>query len=201
MKLINETLSMKSEKFAQSDQILILTNTDWEYYEKLDAPEYNSYLISFLNGEITIVSPGRNHERIADLIRYIILGYCRRFDLRFYTFNSTRLKQEGKEGKEPDVAYAFNSDKSKPDLAVEVNFSSGSLNDLTKYQYLKIEEVWIWQHQEIKFYLLQENKYVEIDKSVTLQGIKSSILINYINRSFKESPLDIEREFFKEFEK
>ena len=199
--LINETLSINSEKFAQSDQILILTDTNWEYYEKLDTPEYNSYLISFLKGEITIVSPGRNHEIIADMIRDIITGYCRKFNIRYYTFNSTRLKEEGKEGKEPDVAYAFNVDKDKPDLAVEVNFSSGSLNDLTKYQYLKIKEVWIWQNQAIKFYLLQENQYVEIDESVTLKGIKSSILINYINRSFTESPLDIQREFFQEFKK
>ena len=198
--LINETLSLNSEKFAQSDQILILTDTDWEYYEKLNAPEYNSYLISFFKGEITIVSPGRNHERIADMIRDIITGYCRKFDIRYYTFNSTRLKEEGKEGKEPDVAYAFNIDKDKPDLAVEVNFSSGNLNDLTRYQYLKIKEVWIRQNQKLKFYLLQDSKYVEIDDSVTLKGIQSGILINYINRSFNESPLDIEREFFQEFE-
>lgn len=160
MMLISNKLSVDAEKFSQSDQILILTGTDWDYYEKLDDPEYNSYLISFFNGEITIVSPGRNHERIADMIRYIILGYCRNFNLSFYTFNSTRLKEEGKEGKEPDVAYAFNIDKDKPDLAVEVNFSSGSLNDLTKYQYLKIKEVWIWQNQKIKFYLLQDNNYI-----------------------------------------
>ena len=150
MMLINDKLSINVEKFAQEDQILILTSVDWEYYEKLDRPEYNSYLISFLNGEITIVSPGRNHERIADMIRCIILGYCRKFNLSFYTFNSTRLEEEGKEGKEPDVAYAFHTDKDKPDLAVEVNVSSGSLNDLTKYQYLKIQEVWIWQNKEIK---------------------------------------------------
>ena len=201
MMLISDKLSVDTEKFAQSDQILILTDADWEYYQKLNAPEYKSYLISFFNREITIVSPGRNHERIADMIRCIILGYCRKFNLSFYTFKSTRLEEKGKEGKEPDVAYAFDIDKDKPDLAVEVNFSSGSLNDLTKYQYLKIKEVWIWQNQAINFYLLQENKYVEIDESVTLKGIKSSILINYINRSFQESPLDIEREFFKEFEK
>lgn len=198
--LISDKLSVNTEKFARSDQILILTGADWNYYEALEAPEYNPYLISFLNGEITIVSPGRNHERVADMIRYIILGYCRRFDRRFYTFNSTRLKEEGKEGKEPDIAYAFETDKDKPDLAVEVNFSSGSLNDLTKYKYLKIQEVWIWQHKEIKFYLLQDSNYVEIDESVNLKGIQSKILINYINRSFTESPLDIEREFFQEFE-
>lgn len=199
--LINKTLSINSEKFAQSDQILILTGADWEYYEKLDVPEYNSYLISFFYGEITIVSPGRNHEKIADMIRYIILGYCRKFNIRFYTFNSTRLKEEGKEGKEPDTAYAFNKDKDKPDLAVEVNFSSGSLNDLTKYKYLKIKEVWIWQNREIKFYLLQDDRYIEVEQSINLKGIKSSILIDYINRSFTESPLDIEREFFREFNK
>ena len=194
--LISTNPLIDSSKFTQEDQLLILTGASWEDYEKLDSPEYNHYLISYLNNQITIMSPGRNHERIAQMIADIILSYCKRFDIIYFPFGSTRLKEENKEGKEPDTAYAFGVDKDSPDLAVEVNFTSGSIDDLTKYKYLKVKEVWIWQNRELKFYHLQSDRYIEVKESIFLKGIKSAILIHYINRGFTESPLVIEREFF-----
>ena len=188
--LINAKLLLPRE-----DQILTLTGVNWNDYEKLDSPEYSNYLISYLNHEITIVSPGRNHERIARLIGILIVDYCEKFDIPCFPFGITRLKEEQKEGKEPDEGYAFYVDKERPDLAVEVNLTSGSINDLTKYKYLKIKEVWIWQNQEIKFYFLRNDCYEEITQSVTLQGISSDVLIGFINRGFSENIIDIKREF------
>ena len=112
----------------KSDRISTITNTTWAEYISLDLP---SKRVSFRNGVITIVSPGRNHELIGDYIRLIILAYCRNLNIPVFTFNQTTLKEEGKE---PDVAYCFEIDKDKPDLAVEINLTSGSIDDLTKYQ-------------------------------------------------------------------
>jgi Uma2 family endonuclease len=121
---------------SKSDRITTITDTTWAEYIALDL---NNKRVSFRNGIITIVSPGRNHEMIGD-------------NIPLFTFNQTTLKEEGKEGKKPDVAYCFNVDKDKPDLAVEVNLTSGSIDDLTKYQYLKIAEVWLWEGNMIKFF-------------------------------------------------
>ncbi len=68
-----------------------------------------------------------------------------------------------------DVGYSFDVDKQKPDLAVEINLTSGSIDDLTKYQYLKISEVWLWENQQIKFF--------QLDKIRAAFGTESSIAL------------------------
>lgn len=188
-------LTEKLNQIGKSDRLITITDATWSDYEELDSPEYDRYLISYLNNEITIMSPGRNHERIAELIGILIEAYCEKKDIRYFPFGSTRLKKEKKEGKEADTGYAFVTDKEYPDLAVEVNFTSGSINDLTKYQYLKIQEVWLWQNREIKFYYLEGDSYREIEESIILPGIKSELLIQYLDRGFAESPLDIKKDW------
>ena len=193
--LINEKLPLDLAKFAQEDQVLHLSGACWSDYEKLESPEYSQYLISYFDNQITIMSPGRNHERIAELIGILIEAYCEKIDLLYFPFGSTRLKEGEQVGKEPDTGYAFEVDKEHPDLAVEVNFTSGSINDLTKYRYLKIKEVWLWQDLEIKFYYLDDGSYRQITTSFVLPGIEAEILTKYLHRGFKESPLNIKKDW------
>ena len=80
-----------------------------------------------------------------------------------------------------------------------MNFTSGSIKDLTKYEYLRIAEVWLYQNQKIKFYHLQGDRYSKTTESVFLPGIEPEMLTKYVNRGLAESPLDIERDWLKEF--
>ena len=182
-------LSIGTEK---SDRITTITNTTWAEYISLDLP---SKRVSFRNGVITIVSPGRNHELIGDYIRLIILAYCRNFNIPVFTFNQTTLKEEGKEGKEPDVAYCFEIDKDKPDLAVEINLTSGSIDDLTKYQYLKIAEVWLWENNKIRFFVDRESGYLELTTSNSLPNLNSDRVTKIVNSCFGKSVLEVEKYF------
>ncbi len=174
---------------SKSDRITTITDTTWSDYIALDLPNKK---VSFRNGVITIVSPGRNHEMIADYIRMIILMYCRHKSMSLFTFNQTTLRHEGKEGKEPDVAYCFGVDKDKPDLAVEVNLTSGSIDDLTRYQYLKIAEVWLWQSNGIRFFIYQTDGYLESPSSSFLSELKSDRVTEIVNNCFGKSVLEVE---------
>ncbi|MEY4518260.1 MAG: hypothetical protein RLZZ499_859 [Cyanobacteriota bacterium] len=176
----------------KSDRITTITNTTWAEYIALDLP---SKRVSFRNGVITIVSPGRNHELIGDYIRLIILAYCRSQKIPLFSFNSTTLKEEGKEGKEPDVAYCFGTDKDKPDLAVEVNLTSGSIDDLTKYQYLKIAEVWLWEQNKIRFFVYRQEGYLELTTSTSLPSLNSDRVTEIVNNCFGKSVLEVEKYF------
>ncbi|MEY2832240.1 MAG: hypothetical protein RLZZ574_1498 [Cyanobacteriota bacterium] len=176
----------------RSDRITTITNTTWAEYISLDLP---SKRVSFRNGVITIVSPGRNHELIGDYIRAIIWAYCRHQNLALFPYNQTTLKEEGKEGKEPDVAYCFEADKDKPDLAVEVNLTSGSIDDLTKYQYLNIGEVWLWEQNRIRFFVYRESEYLELTTSTSLSGLKSDRVTEIVNSCFGKSVLEVEKYF------
>ncbi|HHP7230146.1 MAG TPA: Uma2 family endonuclease [Xenococcaceae cyanobacterium] len=187
------------DRLNQQDQTLILSGMIWDDFEQLISEAYSGYRISYFGGEITIVSPGRNHERIAETINYLIIAYCREYQILYYPFRSTTLKNPPLAGKEPDVSFAFNQDKYLPDLAVEVVFSSGEVADLQKYRVLGIPEVWFWQNNIITFYQLENDNYQVIKKSQYLSNLESSNLINFINRGLTESPLTIEAEFIKQF--
>ena len=182
-------LSIGTQK---SDRITTITNTTWAEYISLDLP---SKRVSFRNGVITIVSPGRNHELIGDYIRAIIWAYCRKNNLALFPYNSTTLKEEGKEGKEPDVAYCFGIDKNKPDLAVEINLTSGSIDDLTKYQYLKIAEVWLWEDNQIRFFAYRDSGYLELTTSNCLSNLKCDRVTEIVNSCFGKSVLEVEKYF------
>ena len=110
---------------------------------------------------------------------------------------STRLVNKPLAGKEPDVSFSFGSRKELPDLAVEVIFSSGSINDLKKYLALGVAEVWFWQDDRLVFYYLTAEEYVEVANSVCLPDLASKELANFVNRGFAESPLTIKSDFLK----
>lgn len=183
----------------KSDRITTITNTTWTEYIRLDLP---SKKISYRNGVITIVSPGRNHEMIGDYIRAIIWAYCRSHAKPLFSYNSTTLREESKEGKEPDVAYCFDTDKNKPDLAVEINLTSGSIDDLTKYQYLKISEVWLWQNGQINIFVLDGDagNYFSSLNSLHLQDLTGNRISDLVNNCFGKSILSIEEYFSSETE-
>lgn len=191
-------LPIDSDRVLQYDQILIVAGITWTDYEKFDSIEYQGYRVSYLNGVITIVSPSSNHETIAEVINYLVVAYCRQYNLLYFPMRSTTLKKPPLAGKEPDVSFAFGTKKSLPDLAIEVVYSSGGILDLEKYKYLGVKEVWFWQNNRIKFYGLIDSDYVELHNSDCLSQLSPDFLISFINRGLTESPLTIEADFIKE---
>ncbi|PSB10728.1 Uma2 family endonuclease [Pleurocapsa sp. CCALA 161] len=188
--LIWPNLPINRDKFAQNDQLLTITAANWLDYQHFDSAEYPGYRVSYFKGEITIVSPGRNHERIA--------AYCEKYGLPDFPFGQTRLNAWGQAGREPDLAYAFDRDKDLPDLVVEVIISSGDLETLkSSYKNIGIGELWIWKDNAMTFYALADDNYAVVATSEILTRIKSELLVQYVNRGLTESPLVIKQDFLK----
>jgi len=195
--LISPDLPIDRDRFAQNDQVLTITEADWSDYQNFDSQEYPGYRVSYFNGEITIASPGRNHERIAAIINDLIVAYCEKHELQYFPFGQTRLNAWGQAGREPDLAYAFSSDKDLPDLVAEVIFSSGDVETLkSSYKNIGIRELWIWKENKISFYSLEQED-IEIETSTVLTNIRSESLVQYVNRGMTESPLTIKKDFLK----
>lgn len=196
--LITANLPINPDKFVQEDQTLTITGATWSDYQKFDSQEYPGYRVSYYHGEIIIVSPGRNHERIAEVINRLMVAYCEKYDLQDFPFGQTRLNLSKQAGREPDLAYAFGYDKNLPDLVVEVIFSSGDVEVLkSSYQNIGIPELWIWKENKITFYYLTSNNYTVIKSSRILPTIESEFFVEYINRGITESPLVIKKDFLR----
>ena len=196
--LINAKLPLDSDRLQRQDQTLSLAGMSWIDYEKFDSEEYPGYRVSYFNGVITLVSPSKNHERIAQTIAILVSAYCRKYNLPYFPLGSTRLENKPLAGKEPDVSFAFNTDKDIPDLAVEVIFSSGSFDDLDRYQAIGVNEVWFWRNNQITFYQLQTQEYMEISTSKLLPNLLSKTLENFVNQGLTKSLLAIEADFLQQ---
>lgn len=195
--LINAKLPFDLEHLSHQDQTLSFAGMDWADYEKFDSQEYPGYRVSYFKGVITLVSPSQNHEVIAEVINYLIVAYCEQVQLLYYPMRSTRLVNKPLAGKEPDVSFSFGSRKELPDLAVEVIFSSGSVDDLKKYLALGVSEVWFWQDNRLTFYYLTAGKYVEVADSICLPNLAAKELASFVNRGLTESPLTIKSDFLR----
>ena len=64
-------LPINSERLTRQDQILTLSGMNWNDYEQLTQAN-SHYLLSYLEGVITIVSPSRSHEAIERTISILI---------------------------------------------------------------------------------------------------------------------------------
>ncbi|GET36743.1 hypothetical protein MiSe_14950 [Microseira wollei NIES-4236] len=124
----------------------------------------------------------RYKERIAALLELYLL--MAGFD--FTPTRSMTLESEaGAVKREADESYKLAPGRSRPDLAIEVVFTSGGINKLASYKRLKIPEVWFWDDGVLEVYHLRgegnELHYEKIDKSEELPGINLELLLRCTN--------------------
>jgi Uma2 family endonuclease len=142
----------------------LLGNVTWEQYEALltDFGDDPHYRITYLDGTLEIMSPGRKHEITTESIGRLLEAYLEENRIKFWGLGSTTFRRQDKgSGTEPDKSYCIGSEKELPDLAIEVvvtsgqtprhlraqgnaDQESGGINKLTIYQYLGIPEVWFF---------------------------------------------------------
>ncbi len=109
------------------------------------------------------------------------------------------LKQKDKSvGKEPDTSFCFNNLKLIPDLAVEVIFSSGSVEDLDKYQKLGVKEIWFWLNNRLEIYVLVDDRYQKQNNSNSLADLNVQLLDKYISQVLTGNPRILKKAFLQE---
>lgn len=167
----------------------------WSKFEYLCQNERQGR-ISFLHNVITIMSPSFNHEAIAEILGDLVKIYCDHLDKIYFSMGSTTIINKPNAGKQPDASFSFERKKDIPDLAIEVVFTSGGLDDLEKYRWLGVKEVGMWKNQKLTFYWLNEqNTYEQRSQSYFLPSVYAQNLVDYANRALQETPLTIKRDF------
>ena len=170
------TFSRKSDE----DIIIALAKIPWEVYEAISETmgDASWCKFSYLDGVLELVANGEKYENFKGNIGDLIVYFCDDREIDYYNFGSkTEENKKAKVSKEPDVSYGFGDNKKTIDLAVEINYSSGSIKDLEKYKLLKIKEVWMWDKEEnLAFFALENNQYSEIKTSKFLAPLTPEII-------------------------
>jgi Uma2 family endonuclease len=174
---------------SDEDNIVVLHGANWADYERLLEMKGDTRAprIAYLEGEIEIMAPSRWHEGLHSKIGRLIEVFCQENDIDFTPYGSWTLKEAPKaRGVEPDECYVFGTDPvdddDRPDLAIEVIWTSGGLDKLEIYRKLGVREVWIWRRNRLRAYALRGEQYEDVAKSEVLPGIDLDELAAHLDR-------------------
>ncbi|MEJ7816610.1 MAG: Uma2 family endonuclease [Rubrobacter sp.] len=189
---------------SPAEHRVILHNTSWETYERLMKERGENRVPRFVydRGELEIMSPSTEHESIAYYIGLLVAVFAEEAGVDLYGAGSTTFDREDLErGFEPDACfYVQNAERVRgkpridlsldppPDLIIEVDITSPSLDKFPIYARASIPEIWRHNGERLEIFQLRSNEYVEVAESRILPPLTSEALSSLIEQS---SSLDI----------
>jgi Uma2 family endonuclease len=169
-----------------ADQRLVTYNVPWSHYEaqlalRGDAPVPR---VAYLQGAMELMTPSKDHERIKSYIGRLIEAYALERGIDLSPYGGWTVQDAAKEaGAEPDESYLVGPDQSRdrPDLAIEVIWTSGGLGKLDIYRRLRVGEVWFWQSDRLAVHVLHEGGYQQVERSRLFPDLDLDLLCSLLH--------------------
>jgi Uma2 family endonuclease len=174
-------------------------DVDWATYCQLnDDPAFEHRWMTYLDGDLTIMSPHIVHDYNSRMFLFVVAAVARASRIEFMPIGTTTLKKEGGgplhgAGKEPDEGLYLNANVARmigkkeldlaidppPDLAIEVDNSVSSEIALAIYARIGVPEVWRFDVKEktLWFVLLEGDHYRAVDRSQGLPRLTPRLVM------------------------
>lgn len=181
---------------------LRLDDVSWQEYEQLldDLGESYAARIFYNEGKIEIMAPTSVHEKDKGMIHRLLIVLSDELDIDIESFGSTTFKNEiVKKGAEPDDCFYIQNaaliigkldldlqHDPPPDLVLEVDRSSASLNKLPIYAGLGVPEIWRVYKRTVRIYLLEEATYNESPVSRAFPFLSVEIISEFLAKGIAE---------------
>ena len=186
-------------KSTSAEQRTVLHNISWETFEALlrDTGEDRGSRFAYDCGVLEIITPLFEHENPKSNFGNFIIALAEELGIEVRSAGSTTLKRKiSKRGIEPDTCYYIQNELAirgketldlendpPPDLAVEIDITSSSVNKLGIYSALGVTEFWRYDGENLKFYQLVEGQYVECNFSIAFPLVSVSEISRFIEQS------------------
>lgn len=166
------------------EQRVILSGLTWSQYENMlmTLGDYPGLRLIYLQGNLEIFMPSAEHEMYKKILSHLLERYAEVMDIALHGYGSMTFREQAQgRGLEPDECYCVGTLKHIPDLAIEINLSSGGLDKLAVYQGLGVlEVVVIWQDQQLTLYQLRETGYQKSSRSQFFPDLDWQLLAKYM---------------------
>ena len=166
---------------------VVLYNISWQQFENLvkDLGDKRAARIAYDQGTLEIMTPLPEHEHYKEVISDIVKDLGDLLDLDYESLGSTTWKRESRQaGVEPDNCFYFQNEAAirgklefalnqdpPPDLVLEIDLTSKSLNRFPIYARLGVPEIWCYDTGELKIYQLQNGEYQEAQTSLVFPNL------------------------------
>ena len=191
---------------SQSSGIL-LKNISWKTYESLvnELAQQRGIRLTYDRGNLEIMTPSAPHEKSGELLGNFVEVLTDELNVEIRSLGSLTCRREDlARGLEPDQCYYIQNedvvwDKEQidlnqdppPDLVVEIDVTSSSIDRLSLYASLGVPEVWRYDGNRLIIYQLEAQEYTERDVSPTFPFLSQVEMLRFLElrRTTKENAL------------
>lgn len=190
-------------------QCLLLRDVSWAEFEAIldDLGNHRSTRLAYDNGLLEIMAPLPEHEYFKQSISIAIEDIAEALEQDYESYGSTTWRKQAKQaGLEPDNCFYFQNEAlvrgkltfdltqdPPPDLALEIDLTSRSLNRFPIYARLGVPEIWCYDNGELSIYLLQNEQYERVEQSRVFPSLKVQELPGLIEACRAQGRLALRR--------
>jgi Uma2 family endonuclease len=181
---------------TQSQNRVLLRNISWQTYQVLlkDLEEQPGIRLTYDRGLLEIMAPSPPHENYKKVLGRFVETLTEELNIEIKSLGSLTCKREDlARGLEPDQCYYiqneavvrtldeidFNQDP-PPDLVIEIDITSSSINRLSLYAALGVPEIWRYDARAITIYRLEGESYQVCDRSPTFPQITPAEVMRFL---------------------
>jgi Uma2 family endonuclease len=191
--------------------VLRVDDVSWEDYENLlaDLGEGYSVRIFYDQGSMEVMAPASTHARPKSVLHTLITALRDELDIDVESLGSTTLRSELKaKGAEPDDCFYIQNASlvigkadldlehdPPPDLVVEIDRTSTSLNRFPIYASLGIKEIWRIAGRRVEFHVLADELYRESATSCAFPFLTAQVLSEFLVRGLTEGERKVAKAF------
>lgn len=171
--------------FVDRDERVFLRDVSWEDYERIAAlrGEKSVPRLTYLDGVLELMSPGSNHEWDKTTLARVFEAYLDHLGVEADGFGSWTVKLKKKKGgAEADECYVFppiahRDEIERPDLVLEVVYSSGGLDKLEVWWRLGAKEVWFWDREDrLQIYVRGAEQFELVARSGLVPDVDPALI-------------------------
>ncbi|MDQ3685378.1 MAG: Uma2 family endonuclease [Acidobacteriota bacterium] len=182
---------------------VVLPNISWETYERLltDLEDCSVPHLTYDRGRLEIMSPTPKHEDLNRSVEVLVNLLAAEFNMNARGLGSTTFRRADlKRGFEPDSCFYFQNEplirgKNRldmtvdppPDLVVEIDITSPSLDKFSIFAQLGVPEVWRYDGTTSGIFHLEGNSYVERHASKVFPVLRNEVLNDFLVESLTAS--------------
>lgn len=192
------TASTPVQEQVPAESRVVLRGVSWQTFKALlaDVGDDRAWRFAFDQGVLEIRMPLTEHEEPKGLIESFVEVIADELEIEVRKLGALTLEREDlTRAIEPDTCFYIQNESRvrgrsinlpndpQPDLAVESDYTSSSINKFNIYASLGVPELWRYRKNTLQVYRLVEGKYEQCTQSPTFPFLPIAEVPGFIEQS------------------
>jgi Uma2 family endonuclease len=199
---MESVLTLKEMALVAINQKLILQGVGWDFHEEIlkEFEDSNALHFAYDDGFLEVEVPTLRYEKPNRILTRLVQIICDELQIDFIDAGQTTFRKKSKaKGIEPDTGFYIQNDSKvrglleidlqkdlPPDLVIEIDVTSPSLDKMAIYAALGVPEVWLYKGEQVEFYRLEGEEYREIENSIALPILSGKQATEFLQAGLSE---------------